>query len=61
MYTTQEKLNKPLLKTTWKPKSALVFGSSRNNKLSTYLGEMDLVMYYDTDVSPFLAKTVEKI
>ena len=61
VYTTQEKLNKPLLKTTWKPKSALVFGSSRNNKLSTYLGEMDLVMYYDTDISPFLAKTVEKI
>jgi len=63
VYTIQDKLNKPLLKTTWKPKSALVFGCTKispKNKLDTYLGEMDLVMYYDTEVSPFL-RNVEKI
>ena len=61
MYTTQDKLVKTLLKQEWQPKSALVFGCSRKNKIQTYLDELDLVMYYDADVSPFLTSKIEKI
>ena len=60
VYTTQEKFVKTFLKSDWKPKSALVFGCHRMNKMDHYLNEIDLVMYYDSDVSPFL-KRVEKI
>ena len=60
VYTTQEKFVKTLLKSDWRPKSALVFGCTRANKMDHYLNEIDLVMYYDSDVSPFL-KRVEKI
>ena len=60
VYTTQEKFVKTLLKSDWRPKSALVFGCNRANKMDHYLNEIDLVMYYDSDVSPFL-KRVEKI
>ena len=60
VYTTQDRVTKTLLKSNWKPKSALVFGCSRTNKMETYLNELDLVMYYDTDISPFL-RNIEKI
>ena len=60
VYTTQNKLVKTLLKESWRPKSALVFGCSRNNKMDIYLNELDLVMYYDSDVSPFI-RDIEKI
>ena len=60
VYTTQDKLIKTLLKNPWRPKSALVFGCSRSNKMDIYLNELDLVMYYDNDVSPFL-RDIEKI
>jgi len=60
VYTTQDKLVKTLLKGNWSPKSALVFGCTRQVKIKTYLDELDLVMYYDTDVSPFL-RNIEKI
>ncbi len=60
VYTTQDKVTKTLIKSNWKPKSALVFGCSRTNKMETYLNELDLVMYYDTDISPFL-RNIEKI
>ena len=61
VYTTQDKLIKTLIKQDWHPKSALVFGCSRKSKIQTYLNELDLVMYYDTDVSPFLTNKIEKI
>ena len=60
VYTTQDKLVKTLLKNPWRPKSALVFGCSRSNKMDIYLNELDLIMYYDNDVSPFL-RDIEKI
>jgi len=60
VYTTQDKLVKTLLKGNWRPKSALVFGCTRQVKIKTYLDELDLVMYYDTDTSPFL-RNIEKI
>ena len=60
VYTTQDKLVKTLLKEDWRPKSALVFGCTRQVKIKTYLDELDLVMFYDTDSSPFL-KNVEKL
>ena len=61
VYTTQDKLVKTLIKQDWQPKSALVFGCSRKNKIQTYLNELDLVIYYDTDVSPFLITKIEKM
>jgi len=60
VYTTQDKLVKTLLKEDWRPKSALVFGCTRQVKIKTYLDELDLVMFYDTDTSPFL-RNIEKI
>lgn len=60
VYTTQDKLVKTLLKEDWRPKSALVFGCTRQVKIKTYLDELDLVMYYDTDSSPFL-RNIEKL
>tara|TARA_Y100000385_G_scaffold284317_1_gene342150 strand:- start:62 stop:1297 length:1236 start_codon:yes stop_codon:yes gene_type:complete len=61
VYTKQDKLIKTLMKSDWRPKSAIVFKCSRNNKLQTFLDELDLVMYYDTDVSPFLQHKIEKL
>ena len=61
VYTKQDKLVKTLIKQDWQPKSALVFGGSRKSKIQTYLNELDLVIYYDTDVSPFLTNKIEKI
>ena len=61
VYTKQDKLIKTLMKLDWRPKSAIVFKCSRNNKLQTFLDELDLVMYYDTDVSPFLQHKIEKL
>lgn len=61
VYTSQDKLVKTLIKQDWQPKSALVFRCSRKSKIQTYLDELDLVIYYDTDVSPFLTNKIEKI
>lgn len=61
VYTNQDKLVKTLIKQDWQPKSALVFRCSRKSKIQTYLDELDLVIYYDTDVSPFLTNKIEKI
>lgn len=56
VYTKHNKLVKTLLKSEWRPKSAFVFGCTRTNKNTVYINELDLVMFYDTDVSPFLTR-----
>lgn len=64
VYTTKSKFPKTLLKSKWKPKAAIMFGSDRyinNSKISLYNKELDLVLHYDNDVSPFFRGSVEKI
>ena len=62
VYTNKEKFPKTILKSDWKPKTAIMVGSTvSNQKLMTYLNEVDLVIHYDTDVSPFLSRNIEKL
>lgn len=64
VYISKDKFPKTLLKTDWRPKVAVMFGSESymtNNKLQSYISELDLVVHYDTDISPFLKSRVEKI
>lgn len=60
-YISGNKIPKPLLASDWKPRTVILSGSKMSNgKLRTYLNEYDLVIHYDTDISPF-HKDVEKI
>jgi hypothetical protein len=64
VYISKNKFPKTLLKTNWKPKAAIMFGSNSyltNNKLSSYLNELDLVIHYDNDISPFMKSRIEII
>lgn len=53
VYTNINKMSKTILKSNWKPSAAILMGSVRFTKLDPYLKELDLVIHYDTDVSPF--------
>lgn len=54
VYINSNKFPKPLLKSKWKPSTVLAFGSQRmNTKVADYINPLDLVIHYDTDVSPF--------
>ena len=64
VYTTKSKFPKTILKTEWKPKAAIMFGSERymtSSKMQCYLNDLDLIIHYDDDSSPFLKGQVEKI
>lgn len=64
VYITKDKFPKTLLKTSWKPKAAVMFGSDgslANNKMNLYLNNLDLIIHYDTDASPFLRGRIEKL
>lgn len=64
VYTTKNKFPKTLLKTNWKPKAAVMFGSDgylTNTKMNSYLNELDLVIHFDTDASPYMRGRIEKI
>jgi len=62
VYITNNKIPKPLLKSGWQPSAVLSFDSTRANpKIATYLGEFDLVMYYDNEPSYMLRNYIEKI
>ena len=64
VYITKDKFPKTLLKTEWRPRIAIMFGSDSymtNNKMLNYINELDLVIHYDTDASPFLKNRIEKI
>ena len=53
VYTNVNKMSKTLLKSNWRPAAAILMGSIRSTKIDAYLNELDLVIHYDTDVSPF--------
>ena len=54
VYINSNKFPKPLLKSKWNPSTVLAFGSQRmNTKVADYINPLDLVIHYDTDVSPF--------
>lgn len=64
VYTTKNKFPKTLLKSDWKPKAAVLFGSDRyfnNSKMTLYTKELDLVIHFDNDTSPFGRGSIEKI
>jgi hypothetical protein len=64
VYTTKNKFPKTLLKTNWKPKAAVMFGSDgymTNSKMQSYLNELDLVIHFDSESSPFMRGRIEKI
>jgi|TARA_R110000868_G_scaffold100802_2_gene277287 hypothetical protein len=65
VYTNVNKMSKTLLKSSWRPQAAILMGSIRSTKIDAYLQELDLVIHYDTDISPFkkygTAQVIEKI
>lgn len=55
-------ITKPLINSGWKPSAVLLLSSNRfNSKVKIFVEESDLVIHYDTDVSPFLQHNVETI
>ena len=52
VYINTNKFPKPLLKSNWIPSAVLTIGSQRMNT-KPFLTELDLVIHYDTDISPF--------
>jgi hypothetical protein len=55
-------ITKPLINSGWKPSAVLLLSSHRfNSKVKVFVEESDLVIHYDTDVSPFLQHNVETI
>lgn len=61
VYINGDKVPKPLLASDWKPRVVVLSGSKMSNlKLKAYLNECDLIIHYDTDISPF-HRDVEKI
>ena len=64
VYITKDKFPKTLLKSNWKPSAAIMFGSDSmltNNKMNSYVNELDLVIHYDDDTSPYIRGRIEKI
>ena len=53
VYTSINKMSKVMLKSEWRPQAAILMGSRRSTKVDQFLQELDLVIHYDTDVSPF--------
>ena len=61
VYIKGDKIPKSLLKTMEAQRAVVLSGSKMSNgKLRTYLNECDLIIHYDTDISPF-HRDVEKI
>ena len=64
VYINKSKFPKTLLKANWKPSASVMFGSQGvvpSNKISSYTNELDLTIHYDSDASPYLRHTIEKI
>ena len=65
VYTNVNKMSKTLLKSKWAPQAAILMDSVRSTKIDAYLQDLDLVIHYDTDISPFkkypTVPTIEKI
>jgi|TARA_R110000823_G_scaffold247560_3_gene371312 hypothetical protein len=68
VYTNVNKMSKTLLKSDWKPSVVLLMDSVRQGvPVKAYTSTIDLVIHYDTDVTPFSnqwignGKSIEKI
>jgi hypothetical protein len=64
VYISNNKIPKPLLQSDWLPSAAITTFSGRaygGNKVDSYLEELDLVVHYDDDISPWKGKIIEKI
>jgi len=64
VYINSNKLPKPLLKSDWEPIAAIVNHTAyngRENKVQTYVSNLDLVMYYDDDIGPWNRNLIEKL
>lgn len=53
VYTNTSKMSKTLLKSEWKPRCAILMGSVHTFKINNYLDELDLVIHYDSEMTPF--------
>ena len=64
VYISNSKLPKPLVKNEWKPSAAISTHSSyggRGSKVDTFIDSLDLVLYYEDQVSPWKRNSIEKI
>lgn len=64
VYINNNKIPKPLLKSDWNPLTAITTQSSYkggSNKVDVYLSNLDLVIHYDNEASPWMRKSIEKI
>ena len=62
VYTSMDKLNKPLLISDCNPRTALLMNSHRlNMRLDQWLSEFDLVVHHDKDISSFMRYMKNKI
>ena len=52
VYISNTKYPKPLISSAWTSSTVLYIGSSRNSKVDNIAFENDLVIHYDTDVTP---------
>lgn len=52
VYISNTKYPKPLILSAWTSSTVLYIGSSRNSKVDNIAFENDLVIHYDTDVTP---------
>ena len=59
VYISNNKIPKPLLKSEWFPSAAITTFAGKaygDAKTSTYIGELDLIIHYDNQLSPFMRK-----
>jgi len=64
VYISNNKIPKPLLESNWSPSVAVVFGSMQagmRSGVNEYLNDIDLVIYFDDDISYFTRNKIEKI
>ena len=64
VYISNNKLPKPLLKSSWTPTAAITNYSGKtygSAMLEAYLSGLDLVIHYDSELSPWKAKQIEII
>lgn len=64
VYINKDKFPKTLLKTDWRPSAVIMLGSDgymTNSKMQSYISELDLVIHFDNDASPFMRGRIEKI
>jgi len=62
VYITDNKIPKPLLKSTWRPSCVLAMQSLRFfNRTEALINQHDLIIHYDNQISPFVGNAIEEI